>query len=131
MTPRCYLFSTMNRPETTAIAIRDTLTRPQEAGDLRSIDTLHARQGRIGCGYHFLVQTDGTIDLCRKIQTVGSHSLGLDFTSVAIGVVGGVDPETGERTNTRSEEQERAIEELVSVLSDLFPNATLDDNPRI
>ncbi|WP_371731484.1 hypothetical protein, partial [Marinobacterium sp. xm-d-509] len=85
--------------------------------DIRKIDAIHCRRGRLGVGWHFLILVSGDIQLGRDIETCGSHSRGIDDLSVSIGVVGGVD-EDGTRTNTRNPEQLEALTDLICFLSD-------------
>jgi N-acetylmuramoyl-L-alanine amidase len=125
---RTELFKTVARGETRVIAVRDTLTLPSEDTDATVIDSMHCQQGRFGIGYHFLVTLNGNIQLCRDINTCGSHSRNLDDISVAIGVTGGVDEE-GKRLNTRNPTQNEAIHDLVEFLSITYPQAEVSDRP--
>jgi N-acetyl-anhydromuramyl-L-alanine amidase AmpD len=125
---RTDLFKTMARGNTRVIAVRDTLTPPSDETDAYTIDTQHCRQGRLGIGYHFLVVNKGDIQLCRDIETVGSHTRNLDDISVAIGVTGGVDKE-GQRTFTRNPDQIEAIDDLIAFLSQRYPEAEVNDRP--
>lgn len=125
---RTDLFKTVDRASTRFIAVRDTLTVPDAATDARAIDLKHCRQGRLGIGYHFLINTMGDIQLGRSLHTVGSHSRDYDDVSVAIGVVGGVDAE-GDRLDTRSPEQVSAIDDLTEFLTSVYPGAVPHDRP--
>jgi len=126
---RTNLFKTVARDETRVIAVRDTLTIPSGETDAYTIDTMHCLQGRFGIGYHFLVILNGNIQLCRDIETCGSHSRKIDDISVAIGVTGGVDEE-GTRTYTRTPEQVSAIEDLIEFLAERYPTAEVSDRPQ-
>lgn len=127
---RTDMFKTVDRAETRFIAIRDTLTRPDVAPemDAKSLDTLHCNQGRLGIGYHFLLLTEGTIQLCRDIETCGSHSRSYDTVSVSVGIVGGTDEE-GNRVNTRTSEQQEALGDLIEFLTSYYPHAAVHDRP--
>jgi N-acetylmuramoyl-L-alanine amidase len=125
---RTDLFQTVARTDTRVIAVRDTLTPPKQSTDAYEIDTAHCRQGRLGIGYHFLILIDGTIQLCRRIATCGSHSKHLDDISVAIGVVGGI-TEDGDRASTRNPEQEQSLADLTRVVQEIYPDAETDDRP--
>jgi hypothetical protein len=126
---RTDLFKTVARCNTRVIAVRDTLTTPSDETDAHTIDTIHCRQGRLGIGYHFLVIHNGNIQLCRDVNTVGSHTRNLDDISVAIGVTGGVDEE-GTRQFTRNPEQVSAIDDLIELLSRMYPEAEVNDLPH-
>jgi len=125
---RTDLFKTVDRVETRFIAIRDTLTKPDLEVDIHTMDVEHCRKGKLGVGWHFLVLTSGTIQLGRDIETCGAHSKDLDKISVSVGVVGGVD-EHGTRVNTRTAEQLEALDDLMVVLGDRYPNALTSDSP--
>ena len=125
---RTDLFKTVERAATKYIAVRDTLTKPKDHFDITTMDKIHCRQGRLGVGYHFLVLTDGTIQLGRDVDTCGSHSRNLDAISVAIGVVGGTDDE-GQRALTRTVDQWESIDDLIRFLSLRYPEAVVDDRP--
>lgn len=126
---RTELFKTLERAETRFICVRDTLTKPAEKMDVRRMDAIHCRQGRLGIGWHFLVQLNGTIQLGRDINTVGSHSRNFDTLSVALGVVGGVD-ENGDKLFTRNQEQIEAIDDLIKFLTSRYPGSEVNDNPH-
>ncbi len=128
---RTDLFKTVDRAQTRFIAVRDTITRPEniEGLDAQRMDIIHCKQGRLGVGYHFLVLPDGTTQLCRDVNTCGSHSRGYDDVSVAIGVVGGADEE-GKRTFTRTPEQQQTVAELIKFLQAIYPDAEVSDDPQ-
>ena len=126
---RTNLFKTVARGETRVIAVRDTLTAPSEDTNAFTIDAQHCRQGRFGIGYHFLVIHNGNIQLCRDVHTCGSHTRNLDDISVSIGVTGGID-ENGDRMFTRNLEQVSSIDDLITFLSQVYPEAKVDDRPH-
>lgn len=126
---RTDLFKTVDRAETRFIAVRDALFRPDTHVDVRTMDAIHCKQGRLGVGWHFFVLASGTIQLGRDIETCGSHSKGLDNVSVAVGVEGGTDEE-GNRAMTRTADQLEAINDLIEFLQARYPHATLSDTPN-
>lgn len=128
MNLRSNLFKTLPRERTDYIAVRDTITENTEDIEASHIDAIHCRQGRLGVGYHFLILTSGDITLCRHIDTVGSHTKRMDDISVAIGIVGGLEGKI--RTNTRNLAQLEALNAIVDVLLDIYPNAELHDRPQ-
>lgn len=125
---RTDLFKTMDRVHTRFIAIRDTLTTPDPTFDVLALDLKHCRQGRLGIGVHFLINTTGDIQLGRSVDTVGSHSRDFDTVSVAVGVVGGLN-EDGDRIDTRTPEQVEAITDLTAFLTAMYPDAEPHDRP--
>lgn len=131
MTLRTDLFKTRDREDTQVIAVRDTLTRTDDAPstDAKVLDAAHCKQGRLGIGVHFLVLLNGVIQLCRGVATRGSHSKDIDDISVAVGVVGGADIE-GNRSYTRTHQQEEALSDLLGFLGDTYPDAEVNDRPH-
>jgi len=125
---RTSLFKTLARVNTRVIAVRDTLTVPSEDTDAFTIDARHCREGRLGIGYHFLIIHNGDIQLCRDVNTCGSHTRNFDDISVAIGITGGITGE-GTRAFTRNEEQIEALADLTAFLSTLYPEAGVNDQP--
>jgi hypothetical protein len=92
------------------------------------IDARHCREGRLGIGYHFLIIDNGDIQLCRDVDTCGSHTRNFDDISVAIGVTGGI-TEEGTRAFTRNVEQVEALADLTVFLYALYPAAEVNDRP--
>lgn len=126
---RTDLFKTNDRVDTKYIAVRDTLTKSDANIDALMIDAMHCKRGSLGIGYHFLILTSGTIQLCRDIETVGSHTKDVDPLCVAIGIVGGTDHE-GERINTRTPDQLESLKDMLEFLSARYPTAEVSDRPE-
>lgn len=129
MTLRADIFTTAERAETRFVAFRDTITIPDEQTDVRTIDLKHCRQGRFGCGFHFLITTKGDVQLGRPVETIGSHSRHYDRISVGVGVVGGLNEE-GKRAFTRTVEQQAALDDMLTFLQERYPLAELNDVPH-
>lgn len=130
---RTDIFKTVKRHETRFICVRDSLTPQDRTTTVQDLDTIHCRAGRLGLGWHFVILTEGDIALGRDIHTCGAHSRDYDTISVAVGLVGGVViDEKGKRTtvNTRTEDQLEALDDLLEVLLELFPEAQVHDTPR-
>jgi len=79
----------------------------------------HLGQGWAGCGYHFVVRKDGTVERGRPEWALGSHCKGSNANSIGINVVG--DFEQGEPT-------QKQIDSLIALLKDLkskYPNTQI------
>ena len=127
MNYRCHQFPTAKRKETTVICVRDTLTKPSVKADLAYMDALHARQGRLGFGGHYLVDRDGLMYTGRDIETYGSHTRAKDYCSVAIYLEGGID-EDGNRLHHRTDKQLVVLMELIESTWRYFQaNLPVDD----
>ena len=59
--------------------------------DFEVIDKWHKARGWKGCGYHFIVLMDGTVQRGRQINECGAHTKGLNCTSWGICYIGGVE----------------------------------------
>ncbi|UWR03261.1 N-acetylmuramoyl-L-alanine amidase [Ruegeria conchae] len=113
------MFATLPREKTTGLVVRYTHHPPDPRIDAAIIDIEHAKTGRLGIGWHYLVQVDGTVELCRHPLTHGA--VGRDnFTRshIQIGVVGGRDRETGKFSETLTTAQRDALEALYQKLAD-------------
>ena len=56
--------------------------------DPEEIHSWHLANGWSGCGYHFLIQKDGTVWECRPRQYTGAHAEGFNSESIGINVAG-------------------------------------------
>ncbi len=116
---RTTMFATLHREKTTGLFVRNTHHPPDPRIDATIIDVEHAKIGRFGIGWHYLVLVDGTIELCRHPLTRGSVGRE-NFTRshIQIGVVGGRDRETGKFSETLTTAQRDALEALYQKLAD-------------
>lgn len=75
-------------------------------------------------GYHFVIERDGKIEEGREITRPGAHVRGYNKQSIGVCLVGGLNKNSkGEFNFTR--EQMDSLEKLLSMLSDMAPNATI------
>jgi len=58
-----------------------------------SIHRWHLQRGWLGCGYHYVIHSDGSVFQGRPIDTVGAHARGYNERSVGICVVGNFEEE--------------------------------------
>jgi hypothetical protein len=126
---RTDLFKTVDRAETRFIAIRDTLTQADPDIDVKYLDALHCKRGKLGIGWHFLILVNGDIQLGRDVNTCGSHTKAMDTDSVAIAIVGGLDDE-GHKAMTRNIDQIEAMYDTIYVLREMYPDVQLHDTPQ-
>ena len=98
--------------------------------DVKDIDAWHKRKGWNGCGYHYVITLDGTIQAGRPIHKQGAHTKGLNSTSIGICYIGGVEAERGANgkwipKDTRTDDQKESILLLMKVLRKMHPGATI------
>lgn len=106
------------------IIIHCTATPANREVTVSEIDNWHRKQGFNGIGYHYVVGLDGQIELGRKIELPGAHTLHFNQNSVGIAYVGGLDS-AGNPADTRTPEQRKALVRLLKHLRGLFPGARI------
>ena len=107
------------------IILHCSATRAGQNFKAADIDRWHRAKGWDGCGYHFVIDLDGRIELGRSITKIGAHTSGKNGTSIGVCYVGGLDDLTGRPADTRTTAQCESLEELLTVLHRMFPEATL------
>ena len=89
------------------------------------IDRWHKARGWKGCGYHFIVLIDGTIETGRMINEVGAHVRGMNKSSIGICYIGGLDRDAKTSKDTRTPQQKESLLLLIKTLNKIYPEATL------
>lgn len=107
----------------TLIIIHCSAVRPWQQSGFREIDTWHRQRGfKNGCGYHYIVRRDGSIENGRSLEMVGAHCQNHNQHSIGICYEGGLDA-NGKPADTRTEAQKVAILKLLEKLREQFPKA--------
>lgn len=73
-------------------------------------------------GYHFVIKRDGTVQLGRPENAVGSHVEGYNSRSIGICMIGGVDEDGKTAKNTFTPAQFDALAETIRVLKLKYPD---------
>ena len=89
------------------------------------IDRWHKARGWKGCGYHFIVLIDGTIETGRMIDKVGAHVKGMNKSSIGICYIGGLERDAKTPKDTRTPQQKESLLLLIKTLNKIYPEATL------
>ena len=89
------------------------------------IDRWHKARGWKGCGYHFIVLIDGTIETGRMIDKVGAHVKGMNKSSIGICYIGGLEKDAKTPKDTRTPQQKESLLLLIKTLKKIYPEATL------
>lgn len=109
----------------TFIIIHCSAVRPCQESGVREIDHWHRQRGwKQGCGYHYVVRRDGTIETGRPLEMVGAHCLNRNNHSIGICYEGGLDA-AGNPADTRTPEQKEALRKLLQQLHEQFPKAII------
>lgn len=109
----------------TLIIIHCSAVRPFQQSGVVEIDRWHRQRGwKNGCGYHFVIRRDGTIETGRPVDVIGAHCLNHNRHSIGICYEGGLDME-GRPTDTRTPSQKDAMRQLLEQLHGQYPKALI------
>ena len=99
----------------------------KEGSTLRmaDIDRYHKSQGWKGCGYHYVIPTDGTIEVGRPEEQVGAHCKNHNRHSIGVCYIGGLDADGRTPKDTRTMEQRSALRLLLDELYRRYPEALI------
>lgn len=103
------------RTKTTKIILHCSATPEGKDYKAADIDRWHRNQGWEMCGYHFIVDLDGTIEKGRPEEMVGAHVSGHNSDSIGICYIGGCDKNMKAK-DTRTEAQKQSMYKLVNEL---------------
>lgn len=122
------------RARTDFIAVHCAATRPSQDIGRSEIDRWHRANGWAGIGYQYVIRRDGTLEVGRPLEAVGSHVQGFNEVSVGICLAGGVaeDGKTPEDNFTPA--QKATLAGLLRVLKSTYPKATVQghrDFPKV
>lgn len=80
----------------------------------------HKAQGWSDIGYHYVIYRDGTVNVGRDVNVVGSHCTGHNTGSIGICYIGGCDATGKKAKDTRTLQQKVALKKLVRKLMDAY-----------
>lgn len=106
------------------IIVHCSATKASQRVTVKDIDEWHRKRGFDCIGYHFVVYQDGTVHLGRKSEVAGAHVTGKNANSIGVCYIGGLD-ENGKAADTRTDEQKRALIDLLTELKTQYPDATI------
>lgn len=86
---------------------------------MAKLNEWHKAAGFSEVGYHFVIDTDGTILRGRALDKIGAHCIGQNAHSVGIAYIGGLDA-AGKPADTRTMPQIQSMQKLVSALRLIF-----------
>lgn len=104
------------------IIIHCTATEAALPVTLATIDQWHKAKGWKGCGYHFIIHQDGSIDMGRPITEAGAHCKGHNAHSIGIAYVGGI--KEGIPCDTRTFNQTQTLVLLIKTICRTFTTIT-------
>ena len=117
----------------TLIVVHCSANKAGSALRMADIDRYHRSLGWIDCGYHYVIPTDGTIEMGRPEEMIGAHCQNHNKHSIGVCYIGGLSAD-GSPMDTRTEAQRAALRELLSDLRRRYPKALIvghrDLNPH-
>ena len=108
----------------TLIIVHCSANRAGSALRMEDIDRYHRSLGWKGCGYHYVIPTDGTIEQGRDEARVGAHCKNHNRHSIGICYIGGLSA-GGEPEDTRTDAQRIALRKLLEDLHRKYPRALI------
>lgn len=104
------------------IAVHCSATKNNKEFNSHDIDKWHQnRWGKnSGCGYHYIILLDGTIEKGRWVDNAGAHVKNYNSKSIGICYIGGLD-ENGVAVNDQeTPEQKASLIKLLKLLTEIY-----------
>lgn len=108
----------------TLIVVHCSANRAGSALRLADIDRHHRSLGWKGCGYHYVIPSDGTLEEGRPEAEMGAHCRHHNRHSIGICYIGGLSAD-GTPADTRTEAQRATLRRLLASLHRRFPRALI------
>lgn len=108
----------------TLIIVHCSANRAGSALRMADIDSYHRSLGWIGCGYHYVIPTDGTIEPGRPDEMVGAHCKNHNRHSIGVCYIGGLSKD-GKPADNRTDAQRIALRNLLERLRRRYPDALI------
>lgn len=108
----------------TLIIVHCSANRAGSALRMADIDSYHRSLGWIGCGYHYVIPTDGAIEPGRPEEMVGAHCKNHNRHSIGVCYIGGLSKD-GKPADTRTDAQRIALRNLLERLRRRYPDALI------
>lgn len=108
----------------TLIVVHCSANRAGSALRLADIDRHHRSLGWKGCGYHYVIPTDGTLEEGRPEAEMGAHCRHHNRHSIGICYIGGLSAD-GTPADTRTEAQRATLRRLLASLHRRFLRALI------
>ena len=108
----------------TLIIVHCSANRAGSALRMADIDSYHRSLGWIGCGYHYVIPTDGAIEPGRPEEMVGAHCKNHNRHSIGVCYIGGLSKD-GKPADTRTDAQRIALRNQLEQLHRRYPDALI------
>lgn len=108
----------------TLIIVHCSANKAGSALRLADINRYHRSLGWKGCGYHYVIPTDGTIETGRNEIEAGAHCKNHNRHSIGVCYIGGLSA-GGKPADTRMDAQRIALRNLLEQLHRRYPDALI------
>lgn len=98
-----------------SVVIHCAATECKSSVTAEVITSWHLKRGFSGCGYHFVIDSNGRLEFTRPLERAGAHCKGHNRFSIGICLVGGVNKE-GTPENNFSWSQWKTLKSLLQLL---------------
>ena len=109
----------------TLIIVHCSANKAGSAIRMADIDRWHRSLGWNGCGYHYVIPTDGTIEVGRPEEVKGAHCKNHNSHSIGVCYIGGLADDGKTPKDTRTKAQKRALRTLLEELLGRYPKALI------
>lgn len=109
----------------TLIIVHCSANKAGSALRMADIDRYHRSLGWKCCGYHYVIPTDGSIEIGRPEEMVGAHCVNHNKYSIGVCYIGGLAADGITPADTRTEAQKQALKSLLTDLQRRYPNALI------
>lgn len=107
----------------TLIIVHCSANKASSALRMADIDRYHRSLGWKCCGYHYVIPTDGSIEVGRPEEMVGAHCVNHNKYSIGVCYIGGLAADGVTPADTRTEAQKKALQKLLADLQQRYPKA--------
>ena len=114
-----------SRRTITEIIIHCSATPEGKDYTVDDITRWHKQRGFTTIGYHYVVYRDGSIHDGRDVDVAGAHCTGHNSHSIGVCYVGGIDAESRQPKDTRTEAQKASMLSLLIDLKKMYPGAKI------
>ena len=108
----------------TLIIVHCSANRAGSALRLADIDRYHRSLGWKGCGYHYVIAADGTVECGRDEAQTGAHCKNHNRHSIGVCYIGGLSAD-GKPEDTRTDAQRTTLRKLLESLCRKYPQALI------
>ena len=98
----------------TLIIVHCSANKAGSALRMADIDRYHRSLGWKCCGYHYVIPTDGSIEIGRPEEMVGAHCVNHNKYSIGVCYIGGLAADGITPADTRTEAQKVALQKLLA-----------------